>query len=675
MLQRFCSFVLLIGLSLAPAALNLYAEQEASPAPLSPLSILPAADPVCTPILPVTLTDPLIVGDGTAASCSQAALQTALDMGGEIRFNCGSAPTSITLSSELVVSKDTVLDGGGLVTLDGGGATRVLKKEADADLTIQHITIRNGKAPGPSGHFSDETGGGILARGQGTTLTVINSTFENNTVTSIDGSDIAGGAIYAFGLYEAAISGSTFVGNTASNGGAIGVLASGLRIFNSTFANNEAQGFSGGLRGHGGAINMDDVTNGQNPDSNKILHICGSTFSGNRSYTQGGATNSVFSDNVGSRAIIEKSTFENNMTTSPDAGQGGAIFHMEDEHSGGTSEQNFDIINSTFTGNSAYRQGGAVWTLIEGRVSIENATFADNRVADQELGMGGGIAINRGNVSFVHVTLANNYAWFHGGGIQASNEASISLKNTLFFHNESERDWGNYQMNRAADVDGGGNLQFPRERFNQAGTPDDEQVTATVIIADPLLSPLADNGGPTSTMALQEGSPAVDAGNASGCPATDQRGAPRPHGGGCDIGAYESGAVPPDSEPEPEPEPAIWISNGGIGGIGSTFVITGTGFPTTTQQLQILVNGAPLTTTVTPDAAGEIVFLLNTSLVSETGTYQLSVLSDPPVSASFRLVAGGDIHTPPEEYAAAPRAVIPGSLPELQRLYLPTIRR
>src|SRR5262249_6761488 len=67
---------------------------------------------------------------------------------------------------------------------------------------------------------------------------------------------------------------------------------------------------------------------------------------------------------------------------------------------------------------------------------------------------------------------------------------------------------------------------------------------------DPLLGPLQNNGGPTQTMALPSGSPAIDAGNPAGCTdeagnllKTDQRGKPRPDHEdtrGCDIGAYES---------------------------------------------------------------------------------------------------------------------------------------
>ena len=62
---------------------------------------------------------------------------------------------------------------------------------------------------------------------------------------------------------------------------------------------------------------------------------------------------------------------------------------------------------------------------------------------------------------------------------------------------------------------------------------------------DPKLGPLANNGGPTLTMALLPGSPAIDAGDTSLAPATDQRGFPRPAGLAADIGAFEYGSVMP----------------------------------------------------------------------------------------------------------------------------------
>jgi len=244
----------------------------------------------------------------------------------------------------------------------------------------------------------------------------------------------------------------------------------------------------------------------------------------------------VFSDNRGSQMIVESSSFINNRTTHGTAGQGGAIFHMEDELAGGSAEENFIIKNTTFSGNQTYSQGGAVWTLIEGKITFENNTFYKNRTLNPNTGMGGGLAINRGDLHVINNTFAENYAWFHGGGIQASNSAVVKLINSLFYRNESERDWGNYAMNRSADEDGGGNLQFPAERFNQNNTPKDNPVTSSVLIADPLLGTLSNNGGRTQTLALSNSSPALDAGVAAGCPATDQRGLPRNN---CDIGAFE----------------------------------------------------------------------------------------------------------------------------------------
>jgi hypothetical protein len=64
-------------------------------------------------------------------------------------------------------------------------------------------------------------------------------------------------------------------------------------------------------------------------------------------------------------------------------------------------------------------------------------------------------------------------------------------------------------------------------------------VGSTNLLLNPKLGPLADNGGPTLTMALLPGSPAIDAGSAVGGPATDQRGVPRPQGPSVDIGAFE----------------------------------------------------------------------------------------------------------------------------------------
>lgn len=107
---------------------------------------------------------------------------------------------------------------------------------------------------------------------------------------------------------------------------------------------------------------------------------------------------------------------------------------------------------------------------------------------------------------------------------------------------------------------------------------------------NPLLGPLAGNGGPTQTMALQAGSPAIDGGDGAGCPATDQRGVPRPGGAACDVGAFEiatprptagqagsTGAAPAltrlrvsPSAFRAQPVPGAGVAKAGTGAFGAT---------------------------------------------------------------------------------------------------------
>lgn len=496
---------------------------------------------ICTPpIQPVNLVNPAII-----TNCTKAGIQAALNVGGHIRFNCGSTPVTIAISSPLTLNPtvDTVLDGSGLVTLNGQNGTRILYKgwhdpvtTPSVTITIQNMRFINAKAPAGDEH----SGGAIYVGHPGTRLHIINSTFQDNTTTEIDTPDNQGGAIFVHNSYETIITGSEFTNNSAGNGGAFGGIATGLYIVNSRFTGNDAVDTStdGVVCGHGGAIHLDGVANSYNPTTNNRVYVCGSIFDQNTAVRGGGALKVTVSDNLGTKATYEKSSFTANYVSGVSGieGHGGAIYHIEDDHAGGSNELNVEILASTFANNQTSHQGGGAWISVLGRAEVLNSTFANNRVNDSSLGMGGGLATG-GDFTITNSTFAQNYAWYHGGGIQKG--GTITLSNTLFYYNESERDWANYQINSSADVDGGGNLQFPRERFNQSGTPDDGLVTPTVIIADPLISPLASNGGPTETMAIQPGGAAANAGNQDRCLSVDQRGYPR-NEGACDIGAYEA---------------------------------------------------------------------------------------------------------------------------------------
>lgn len=540
--------------------------------PASAAAPVSAGPDFCTaPLNPVTMVNPSIVSD-----CTQAGVQRALDQGGHITFNCGAAPTTIALNSPLIASatSDTVLDGAGLVTLDGQGQTRILEKpftpgsDVDRtrgnDLTIQNIRLVRGRAPAATNARDGNARGGAIWIGAspGTRLHVINATFEGNRTTSITDEDNQGGAIFAANIYETVIVGSSFNDNEAGSGGAFGGIATGLLVYNSSFTNNRAADNTAGgiVRGHGGALHLDGVSNSFNPDARNTVEVCGSLFDGNTAVRGGGAIKVTISDNLGTRATYDRSTFRNNRLVGVPAteGHGGAIYHIEDDFAGGTDEDNLLISASTFVDNYAYRQGGGAWILVRGKGRIERSTFVANRASEansNRVGQGGGIIISMGVIEIVNASFAQNFATFQGGAIFAGGadnpERVVTLRSSLFAHNRLDpshtnpatSEYQGYHTNRPL-VNGGNNLQYPRSKAPDFNNEINNLITnpaSAILFADPLLAALADNGGPTPTMALSERSPAINAGD--GCTSTDQRNAPRV--GACDIGAYEFGSEAP----------------------------------------------------------------------------------------------------------------------------------
>ena len=503
------------------------------------------------PVIPVAPVEPTVVSD-----CTTAGLQAALDRGGLITFACGGAATIPVTQPLRVTAPHTTIDGGGLITLDGQNQSKILEnpyREGGNTLVIRNLRFVNGRAPA-SGGLASESGAAITSGSPGTRLYVVNSTFTNNQTTATTNADNQGGAIFSNNSYETVIVGSLFENNVAGNGGAIGGLATGMILVNSRFTNNRAVDTTAGgiVRGYGGALHLDGVTNDFNPNSNKTVQICGSLFTNNQAIRGGGALASVVSDNKGTQYSVERSTFVNNAVLGRDGegGQGGAIYHIEDDHAGGRDEANLLISRSTFTGNQALRQGGAVWLSILGAGQVVNSTFAGNRTTApfNTVGQGGAMAITLGRIGILNSTFANNHAAYqagaiHGGGSSADRE--ITLTNTIFLDNTlneqdqpSETRWQGYHTNRPF-VDGGGNIQHPRLKPTYNNDVNNN-IVPNPIYVDPLLGTLADNGGVNQTMALLAGSPAIDQGVA-GCPTTDQREAARV--GPCDIGAYEFGGT------------------------------------------------------------------------------------------------------------------------------------
>lgn len=210
------------------------------------------------------------------------------------------------------------------------------------------------------------------------------------------------------------------------------------------------------------------------------------------------------------------------------------------------------IYNSTLSGNSTSGGlGGGIFNT--GTVYINNSTLSNNS-ASGNLGEGGGIANYEGYVGIENSTIANNSAT-RGGGIY--NQAGVTgIGNSTIADNSATLGGGIYigsdlvksfssivAENTGGDCENFGSIEDNGYSLDSDGSCGFTG-TGSLQNANPQLSPLASNGGPTQTMALQPGSPAIDVIPTSTglCQETDQRGDTRPDNGesACDMGAYES---------------------------------------------------------------------------------------------------------------------------------------
>ena len=334
-----------------------------------------------------------VVGDGTPASCTAAALQAAATIGGVIVFDCGAAPVTITVTSPIMFTKATVLDGGGLVTLSGGGASRILYLDSAYDqttprLVVQRLTFRDGRSA--AGGDDTAVGGGAIYR-DGGSLTVIDCTFVDNHAPS-PGQDIAGGAIYGFGGGDTVIAGSTFTDNAASNGGAVGSLNGDLTIINSMFTGNAATGTGGnpGNGGCGGAIYMDGA--------DELTTLCGVTIANNTAGAIGGGFFRVSNDHIGT------------VHDGPHHGrrEPGDAARLAGTRAASTCRASrCSVTDSTISRNQAFYNGG-IW-IHTSDVQMTNVTIAENTAFGSN---GGGLWLSnlRAGGTLLNCTIANNHS-------------------------------------------------------------------------------------------------------------------------------------------------------------------------------------------------------------------------------------------------------------------------
>jgi predicted outer membrane repeat protein len=509
----------------------------------------------------------------------------------------GTAPSSIKVTFQNLTIRNGLADAG------GGGGIRVGK----ADLTVQDCVVTGNRTSGFGGGISNAAlpgtgnvtlvrstidhnvaalGGGLSVQadgqGQGSVLNVNASTIQRNLSSGSGGGIFAGvatltnstvrgnsssrngGGIFAENTVK--LTGSAVSGNTATEGG--GIDAGTAMLTNSTVSGNHA------TNGNGGGIKAITAT------------LTSSTISGNSAGRSGGGIfvtttatltkskvsgNSAGIDSGGIEAFtatLTSSTVSGNHAN----GDGGGIFastvtlttstfsgnHANGE-GGGIETGTAILTNSTVNGNSAGDEGGGIDA---DRATLTNSTVSGNHAN----GDGGGIDADRATLT--NSTVSGNSAGVHGGGIQArdltllnvtitdnsahtgggaflSTDGTSSVRNSIIAENLNELD-GDGPDVFGAFTSGGHNLIGDGSGATgfTNGTNRDQVGTAVNPI-DPRLGPLANNGGPTKTHALLAGSPAIDRGDNTGAPATDQRGVGRPRDGDrngsriIDIGAFE----------------------------------------------------------------------------------------------------------------------------------------
>lgn len=455
----------------------------------------PAAICQATPL--AATTGAHVVGTGTAASCTEQALRDAAAQGGAITFDCGGKAT-ITVASAISFTKETVVDGGGMITLSGGSASRILYLDSDYNtptprLTVQRLDFVDGK--GPDDGDDTARGGGAIYR-DGGSLTVIDCNFSRNHAGAT-GQDLAGGAIYAFGGGETVISGSTFANNSASDGGAVGSLNGDVTIVNTTFTTNQATGSGGnpGDGGCGGALYQDG--------RDEKTSLCGVTLSGNSAGAIGGAVFRVSNDNTGAWAMDRSSVDGNSVTSTTDGNAGGLYLQ-------GLA---MTISASSITHNQAFYNGGA-W-LSTGTVELTNSTIAENTATGSN---GGGLWLAHSPTGHItNCTIANNKSAAPGQIAGAIFGDGLTLVNTVVANNTAQYTPGCDKSR----TDGSGDLQWPAGAL----------CVKSSLVADPQLGALTDG-----TLSPASGSPARGLGT-SACPATDQLGHPRSTP--CTAGALE----------------------------------------------------------------------------------------------------------------------------------------
>jgi hypothetical protein len=304
------------------------------------------------------------------------------------------------------------------------------------------------------------------------------------------------------------------------------------------------------------AISAMTLTNGNSPsgnggairDTDEALVLTGVTINNCSTACNGGAVSIEFKE--GSLALSDSELTGNAATGSSSQGQGGAIYV--------TSSSVVSLVRCTVANNQAGFSGGGVAFSAGGSLAIYDSTLSGNTA-----GEGGALSLVRVAATIRNSTISGNSAAYGGAISDAGTHPSptLTIQNSTIAFNSATTDGGGIlwatgfltlvstivAKNTATstpDISGPATMNF-----SLLGNSSGATITGAnnVLNVDPMLGPLADNGGPTLTHALMLGSPAINVGSNPALLTIDQRGAgfARVVGKAADIGAFEVQVLPP----------------------------------------------------------------------------------------------------------------------------------
>lgn len=394
-------------------------------------------------------------------------------------------------SAELAVDKNVTIEGSGpTVRIVGDGNNRVFDVTAGA-VTISGLTVTGG------GLVGTVASGGGIANAAGT-LVLRRVTVTGNSVSNTVGGVPAGGGVFnesgALQIVDSTISANTAAvtpnGGGVPEGGGVANASGSVAITRSSITGNKASIAEPGGAPEGGGVES----------SSGALTIAESTVSGNTSaggsVAQGGGI-AAFNTTT----VISDSSVSENVASEAGAGtaaQGGGIVQFR---------QSLSLLNSTVAANGAageFAEGGGLMAQVT-TVGATNSTIATNVAAGPKAA---------------------------GGNLLAREKATVKPQNTIIAGGMAGTAPSNCAVQTESAIQSQGHNLDSLDECSFTAVGD-------LVNTDPLLAPLADNGGATQTMALASTSPAIDAADGAACSPADQRGVLRPAGAGCDIGAFE----------------------------------------------------------------------------------------------------------------------------------------